>query len=345
MSYGIAVEHKLALLRFNDTSAADALRLALIADATGLDMNDQYVTRCAESWRTTLGYTLYNAVPYYWSPECCAALVAAAPGVPDYELQREDIPHRSGYMYFARPLELDRTDDVKKYADESILWHLGRQIAIGWTLIKRPEGAPQDLKQYYGTTIEEREGKTAITGANVDDATEVVLHIIVESKYRPAGTPISTLVWPIGRRLVEVVDAGTGRLHADGKPAFSETSRQQLRYFAAALMFMQQEIFPTRREQLPRDARKRLAREGFDPGALKNTPHVVYLRRITQRPNDDAEHVARDYDHRFWVKGHWRNQWYPTEQRHKPRWIHPFIKGPEDKPIAPRRAELVAVVR
>lgn len=31
-----------------------------------------------------------------------------------------------------------------------------------------------------------------------------------------------------------------------------------------------------------------------------------------------------------WVRGHWRNQWYPSAQEHRPRWIDGFIKGNAD---------------
>jgi len=46
------------------------------------------------------------------------------------------------------------------------------------------------------------------------------------------------------------------------------------------------------------------------------------------RPDEPAETF---YTHSFWVGketgGFLRNQWYPSEGRHKPIWIEPFIKG------------------
>ena len=29
----------------------------------------------------------------------------------------------------------------------------------------------------------------------------------------------------------------------------------------------------------------------------------------------------------YWVRGHWRNQWYPSIQDHKRKWIMPYVKG------------------
>jgi len=35
----------------------------------------------------------------------------------------------------------------------------------------------------------------------------------------------------------------------------------------------------------------------------------------------------------------WRNQWYPSLSQHRQKWISPYVKGPEDKPLVvrPRR--------
>jgi hypothetical protein len=42
---------------------------------------------------------------------------------------------------------------------------------------------------------------------------------------------------------------------------------------------------------------------------------------------------SRVYSHRWTVRGHWKRQWYPSEQRHHPIWISTYIAGPEGAPI------------
>lgn len=59
---------------------------------------------------------------------------------------------------------------------------------------------------------------------------------------------------------------------------------------------------------------------------------VVTLRTPENRLSSSDEHPI-DWDHRWPVLGHWRNQWYPSVQDHKLIWIFPYIKGPEDKPL------------
>ena len=64
---------------------------------------------------------------------------------------------------------------------------------------------------------------------------------------------------------------------------------------------------------------------------------VVSLRRRSYPETDGSRNV--EWSHRWLTRGHWRNQWYPSENRHKPIWIADFVKGPPDKPfVAKQRA-------
>ena len=71
--------------------------------------------------------------------------------------------------------------------------------------------------------------------------------------------------------------------------------------------------------------------------ATKNGMHsLIRVIRLPRRVRDQAsaEHVAVDWQSRWIVRGHWRNQpWGPERKRVRPVWIAPHIKGPEDKPI------------
>ncbi|EHB48776.1 hypothetical protein MycrhDRAFT_5617 [Mycolicibacterium rhodesiae JS60] len=55
---------------------------------------------------------------------------------------------------------------------------------------------------------------------------------------------------------------------------------------------------------------------------------------------DDAS--ARNYSHRWVVRGHWRRQWYPSQNRHIPIWITEYVAGPADLPIEHRDKVRVA---
>jgi hypothetical protein len=89
-----------------------------------------------------------------------------------------------------------------------------------------------------------------------------------------------------------------------------------------------------RSEQLtvPRAARRRIARQ--DP-TLDPAVRYIDLRRARTEPADRTDDTTpgRRYRHRWVVRGHWRNQYYPSRGDHRPIWIDPHFAGPEDKPL------------
>lgn len=79
--------------------------------------------------------------------------------------------------------------------------------------------------------------------------------------------------------------------------------------------------------------------------APQDLTYVVTLRRReTAEPLGDTGGdgaAAREWRARWWVSGHLRNQWYPSTHEHKLIWVAPYVKGPDDKPLA-RRVYAVA---
>jgi len=80
-------------------------------------------------------------------------------------------------------------------------------------------------------------------------------------------------------------------------------------------------------QPISRQLRRRHERNGDVPKVS-----VVSLKKRRRRlPSGRTVEVA--YDHRWMVRGHWRNQWYPAYEAHKPIWIQPHVKGPDDMPL------------
>lgn len=70
--------------------------------------------------------------------------------------------------------------------------------------------------------------------------------------------------------------------------------------------------------------------------ALLSTTRYVQLRHKAAVPEARADSdgpTGRSYRHRWMVRGHWRNAWYPSRQDHRPVWIDPHLKGPDGAPI------------
>ena len=109
--------------------------------------------------------------------------------------------------------------------------------------------------------------------------------------------------------------------------------------FAYALWnFMAQKITSVERRQLPRQLRRHAPKHIAERGVL-----VIVLRRVAHaklsEPSDGHSPSVR-----FSVRGHWRNHWYPSENRHKPLFIEAHIKGPEGAPLR-LKSPIVSVSR
>jgi hypothetical protein len=76
---------------------------------------------------------------------------------------------------------------------------------------------------------------------------------------------------------------------------------------------------------------------------------VINLRRAEVRTpkeyKSEGEHQKRQYKCHFFVDPHWRKQWYPSLQRHKPIRILTYVKGDLSKPLLTHREKVYKAVR
>jgi hypothetical protein len=95
-------------------------------------------------------------------------------------------------------------------------------------------------------------------------------------------------------------------------------------------LIRQESVTETAAESVPRPERRRLDRSG---GVPASSIRIIRLRRRSSGVGSAHEASGREFHHRWIVRGHWRKQWYPSLKDHRPVWIAPHIKGPEDKPL------------
>lgn len=115
-------------------------------------------------------------------------------------------------------------------------------------------------------------------------------------------------------------------------------------FVACAGTFLRQKLLRIEQMSLERHTRKRLAKTGQ---RVPSTVSVVYMRRLESHngPSAPSNGEALEHDFQWTVRGHIRQQWYPSLQKNLPVYIHPHLKGPEDKPLKPRSTPIIAVVR
>lgn len=102
------------------------------------------------------------------------------------------------------------------------------------------------------------------------------------------------------------------------------------RFLTCLWVMVQQRIAVTRTVQPPRATSRRWARtHNTKPPAIIE----ITLRRPAGAPAVDCDGRTVNWSHRWIVGGHWRNQYLPATHDHRPTWIAPYVKGPNDKPL------------
>jgi len=128
-------------------------------------------------------------------------------------------------------------------------------------------------------------------------------------------------------RLYAGFNAGVSDHEAGQLRQESGLSSAALPVLRAAMLLMQQPLAALSVVEPDRAATKRLRRAGQEPKPVR----VIELRRPKRA--EGTGDGSREYHHSWIVRGHWRQHWYPVRQVHRPLWIAPHIKGPEDAPL------------
>lgn len=122
--------------------------------------------------------------------------------------------------------------------------------------------------------------------------------------------------------------------------------REGMAQIYAAHRFLNQEriVELNKVEPKPRSAKAERQSELKRPDIFK-----IILRRTKKKEGLETEasteHKDMDWQFRWCVGGHWRNQYYASEGVHRKIYILPFLKGPEGKPLKENTARRIYEVK
>jgi len=266
---------------------------------------------CQQEYERLTGAQLYAV-----TAEMTRLAVVAGESLPDFHLEPEDVPAPTGFMVFDEPIGSYITSEgsaPERFPIVAVTWgqysRPGFRRGALWITFYTPvdvDGLERQAAQLAGRPLRERE-RTRIRSLsgplNWDNEALIAYGGDQEARYKP------------------------GASHDAKLDEFAPWS-QALR--AAWLLMSQPQIADVEEMEPTRAARRRAQRAGLDVQAVR----VLHLRRLERDqggPQDEA--ASRDYTCRWMVRGHWRQQWYPSRGVHRPIWINPHIKGPDDKPL------------
>lgn len=259
---------------------------------------------------------LRTAELYFVSAEMTTLAVTAGESLPDFHLEPHDVPSPTGFIVFAEPIGSYINTDGGFAARVPI-------VAASWgpfALPTFPRGGVW-FTYYTPTNWAGLERMLAAqTGHPVRSAQRARLR-----RLRGPLTWDNKAALGYGSKARAHFKPGDSH---SGDPDDFAPWAQTLR--AAWLLMNQPNIAEAQDLHRTRASARRDQRDGLSTGPVR----LLHLRPATRAqgaPDDDR--AARRYTCRWMVKGHWRQQWYPSRQVHRPIWINPHIKGPDGKPL------------
>lgn len=129
--------------------------------------------------------------------------------------------------------------------------------------------------------------------------------------------------------------------HDDEMTKASWSRSRGIRRFIVALFRLMEEYVELDKSATPR-AHGRRATRGGRIGDVKNVT-VLSLRRALYDETDGA--TGRKVTLAHLVRGHWRNQWYPSQQQHRAKWIRAHRRGGNAGDEVTERPRVIVVDR
>lgn len=233
---------------------------------------------------------------YSVSGEMTDLAQAASVTLPDFKLAPEDVPSRVGFLAFQGDLApvLHGSPRINcVIAGYSWCEFNGSGVMI----------QPFAEREQYLVEL----GKTGLVGPRDMQYTRQLLPRMIPMIGRGVWAPYGAVNNPDDDALNVLLGA--------------------LKALRATWLLMSQPIASVGDAKYDRPARRRFQKQGKEPPRVR----VITLRRPAGAAT--GAHSDREWHHRWIVKGHWRQQWLPSRQVHRPTWIAPHVKGPEGAPL------------
>lgn len=309
---------------------------------------------------------LYTAAPYYVTEEITDLIVDAAAlrNSMHYRLEPHQLPTDTGFMVFEKQIYMKdiRGDSV---GIRAVSWRISRVSTDPETggvvdLDRHPNASGVEVHFYTDMYAPDVREKDTIYKQTYEQTGKwpkpITRFLLLSHKGLPFGEfdytanpeqadSVDTLVHAeeesvvLSPELAKAVQSGELEMNEELASKIKESNPTAFfpyDLFVAALLVMNQKVTGISGLSADRAVRRRAERAGL---TIPNSINIVTLRRLADRgkifPDEEEERDA-NWSHRWWVRGHWRYQYYPSRGTHEWIYIDPYIKGPENKPIVPK---------
>lgn len=278
---------------------------------------------------------LTDADLWFIDSDLCALTSAAFPTMPPFVPRPHDLPSRSGFAVFAEPIAVYSGEEVRgnEFVDQLTAAGDGgfREtsdrlhaepvsiIAVSWGPLPRTTVASWRAGGVWMSFFT----RSNIDAAGLDEDTR--------RRARALLPPLTVDNEAVFAWQPDGEDPAPYRLH--GGPGQDGTASWGRLVLATFQLAAQANLAEQEQERTPRPERRRTERAGMPARDVR----VVRLRRSVAAARDaeagPGDAGGREWRHRWIVRGHWRQHWYPSIADRRPLWIAPYLKGPDDAPL------------
>jgi len=275
---------------------------------------------------------LFNAEPIHVSPDMQTLWEAACADFVEEPLHEQDILTAAGFVYLTRPHGIEDVHG-QTIVHRAFLWS-PLEVDVEGPYTKDPRFM-SDAEKANPKTVTRRRG--------------IILYMLHKTGDIDAYDNGSAYQTPtVMRRYGEGEGVRRGDLIVDGiypwlfddpppKYEGSDIQGTPMTHDVQVLFRLLQQTIVTHAPGRPaRPVRRRCKRYEFP----ERNVVIVRLRRPTTPTADDSDPRPVEWSHRWLVGGHWRNQWFPSLGVHRQVYISPYVKGPTDKPLIPRKTRI-----
>lgn len=323
-----------ALISHARSAAYEQMATRMIADVLGKShmLGEEWAERALPHanahWREMVVPSMEKAEAYHVSTEMLTLAKWAAHLLPeDVSLERDMVPTASGFMMFEDALVGQEVWGRTTYT-HAILW---RPMTSKYIDYNRGDGIEIFCFNSFHDTRDEVTQKILrdMKAKGIDPMQQIVLlgHLAIDHVVSVGFGETQEPMLHIPEHYGDGWDAHRRDEWTEGRSPVPD-NENWIRTVLAIFMLMNQTVTDTREIDVDRKTFKRARRMNL-PGRVT----IIHLRRMEGSRSDHESDV--EWQHRWVVRGHWRNQPYGSgEDKHYERiWIAPYIKGPEDKPL------------
>lgn len=339
---------------YPDAGGRTATRLtngATVSTAQDREPNETHL-RLAIGNLVTEDRLLANEPITYVGEEVMDLLNIAVAKMDSDTIYPTDLTSPSGFVYLSKPIylpdfhpETGKYDPRARYAVRAISWRI-EEIGLAYGEDHLGQGVVLNLYTDAGITKEviepslrqiwEDEKDSPYTGINLDAPHYVMF-------------PGDQHAWAFGVPWTVNPDLTATAISTSHDTTIAPVAVADVRkWFLAFMRFCWQEIIVPRQPS-NRDLSRQQRRAFERSTTVANPINVVYLRR-TREDGDQEPSEGYSLAYRVLVRGHWRNQYYPSlgpvddPMSHRRIWIDPHVKGPDHAPFRETQ-KVTAVVR